>query len=131
MAILNRSSEAIARFIDRRRFLKRVATTIFSATTAAVISLDQTLSAHAWGCPVGNHDPACTCNPLGAIYCHQIGEHCNGYKCPDGCKTYTGFWNNGCWCSKSCNHNGTLQYYVCCDCDCKAGPCGCRQAFKG
>lgn len=129
MEILERSGEVVARFIDRRRFLKWAATTIFSTTAALVVSLDQNLSAYACGCPVGNRGQDCSCSPLGATYCHHIGKSCNGYKCPDGCSTYTGIWNNGCWCTKSCYHSGNLQYYVCCDCVCGQTPCGCRQAF--
>lgn len=129
MSILERSGEVLARLTDRRKFLKTTATLIFNLSATLAVSLDPNLSKSVYGCPVKNYDSDCTCSPLGAIYCEKIGHVCNGYKCPDGCSTFTGIWNTGCWCTKSCLSEKINRYYICCDCVCDQNPCGCKKSF--
>ena len=134
MSIIERSGEKLARFIDRRKFLKQTAISLFSFATASAISLDQLLIAHATYCtlPISGH---CNCQPLGNQYCNNINSsYCSGSKCSGGCSAYIptrGGWPNsgGCWCTLECPDGNHDTYYVCCDCKCPNNIfCTCAQA---
>ncbi len=76
MTLIDRSGEEIARFIDRRKFLKRASITIFSIATASAVNLDRVLTAFARGdnctnsyCPWNSVMCACQCEPIDNNYC--------------------------------------------------------------
>lgn len=133
MSLLERSSEELARQIDRRRFLRRAAVTVFSIATAAAVNLIPHSTASAAYCPVINAETGsgnCQCDfPNGEC------AGCNGlsYNCPSGCTRDTSTWGqphpNGCWCSAICG-SCFQYYYVCCDCKCSGSPCGCSEYFS-
>lgn len=131
MSLVERSGEELARFIDRRKFLRKAAITIFSFATASAINLDQVLNAEASCsyscpgaacCPHGGtiSDKVCQCSPSNGNICPS--SDCNLYDCKTsvGCNpdlsTYPG--SSGCWCTKCCTSGCHTIYYVCCDCKC-------------
>jgi hypothetical protein len=131
MSIVERSGERLARFIDRRKFLKRAAITLFSFATATAISLDQVLTAHASYCSLPIRD-VCNCDPPNSKYCNNIkSSYCNGSTCADGCTSDTHGWpsSGGCWCTQLCSNGCYDIYWVCCDCLCSNTLCGCAQAY--
>jgi len=126
MALLPRAGESVARYTNRRKFLKKTAMSLFSLTTGMAVSLGITTKAFAAYCQVGNTDDNCYCAPPNGVYCSS----CSGYNCGNGCTVDKGAWsNNGCWCSSPCYIGSNLTYYVCCDCWCGSTHCGCSQLY--
>lgn len=133
MSLVEHSGEELARFIDRRKLLKRAAIAIFSLTTATVINLDHMFTAHASSyCPYPNITPKCDCNPPGGRYCFFMNpSYCNGHICAGKCTPFTAAWPNsgGCWCTEICADGCNDAYSVCCDCTCPGNTCTCSQIY--
>ncbi len=142
MSIIERSGEKIARFTDRRKFLKRAAITVFSFATASAISLDQVLTVFARTdcnnnnsyCPWNSKHAVicdCQCEPINGNYCSSFSwGSCNGASCSGNCKADTYAWpnTNGCWCTLVCLDGCYDRYIKCCDCNCGNGNfCTCSQ----
>lgn len=130
MSFIQRTGERFARITNRREFLNRSATALFSLATAAAIRFDLVRSAYAGGyCPFPNILPNdCDCIPIGGNYCS--GPQCNGYQCANGCSTTNkGGWADGCWCTAICGGGCHDYYKVCCDCKCGSFYCSCFEIF--
>jgi hypothetical protein len=134
---LDHAAEAIARKIDRRRFLSRSAGAIFAATAMATVAGIRAPFARASGnCPAhaGEYD-SCSCHPPGP-YCTQwSSSFCSGAACAGGCSyDYFDYQADACWCTLDCCYlcggcNSYCGYWTCCDCKgCPghSGKCGCR-----
>src|SRR5262245_40866676 len=115
-------SEALARNIDRRTFLRRTGSTIASGMAAlAVGSVLSTGSARAGSKELIPSEPQCGppgpyCNiGTGALSgCH--GGHCFQHVSGGNlltCRVYYAFYTTGCW--TSAQGGG---YWTCCDCEC-------------
>lgn len=129
MATIERLGEGLARRMDRRHVLKRTAAAVFGVTAAFAtrgFSPDRALAS-----ACGAYDTGCYCNPAGGTYCTAYDyNYCSGANCNTPCSAYTRVYpyTGGCWCTTGCNYgSGTCGYYMCCDCSCPEGLCGCRQ----
>jgi hypothetical protein len=136
MSFVGRSGETLARLLDRRRFLKGTAGTLFSLATASAIRIGQAenvyAAAHGY-CPYKTHSSSCNCHPTMATYCNVMdASYCSGYKCGKGCTSDHTDWSaTGCWCTQQCTSGPGSVYYVCCDCKCPGGmACTCAHAFS-
>jgi hypothetical protein len=130
-------SEALAREVNRRTFLKRAG----GAVVAGVVAL---VMAPALG---GRDNNAAAAPRLPNVAnCVPPGPYCNldGQNEPNGCKGAScfqhfsagqvvqctpqyGYQTTGCW--TTIDGNG---YWTCCDCDCTNGSsCGCAQYTYG
>jgi hypothetical protein len=126
-------SEALARTIDRRVFLRRTGSAVVSGVTAlalgSVLSTSTARAAAASG-PLVPAQPNCAppgpyCNTGGGILSGCHGAHC--YQHLSGqlqtCHVYYAYYPVGCWTS-----TGSGGFWTCCDCQCSAGAtCGCAQ----
>jgi hypothetical protein len=126
------ASEALARAMDRRTFLRRTGGTVVSGVTALALGslLRSSTALAAANAPIVPEVPNCAppgpyCNTgAGALSgCH--GAHCfqhlSGTVQP--CHVYYAFYQVGCWTS-----SGTGGFWTCCDCQCNGGStCGCAQ----
>ncbi len=128
MASVPRSGEGIARFIDRRVFMKKAAIAIFSAAAATAIGFDLKGIVLASGyCPVNDIES-------GSQAC-AFGRTCSGcpggtYGCPTNCSPDRSQHNpDNCWCTAQFYFGSSLVYYVCCDCQCSGQFCGCATLF--
>lgn len=132
MTFVERSSENLARHIDRRRFLDAGAKTIFGLVTAIAVGAraPRAWATHGSRCP-DNGQP-CSCQPPYNRYCTQWNSsYCAGSACQSPC-SYSGdfgYPNDFCWCTASCTYAPGTGYYKCCDCSCPEGACGCRAFF--
>ena|SRR5205823_10090113 len=127
------ASEALARRVDRRVFLKTAGGVIVTGVVALA-------AGPAFGARDGKAYAApqipniANCAPPGP-YCNLDGQNepngCRGASCfqhfangqVQQCRPQTGYATTGCWTSLSGN-----GYWTCCDCDCNAGvSCGCAQ----
>ncbi|SRR6266852_2339213 len=131
-SLVDRSGEELARVIDRRKFLRRLAVGIFSLATGTVIALDQTGTARAAGyCPYSDISAYCGCTPENGRYCNDLNpSYCNGYHCAGGCTHDTNWHGTGCWCTKECTSGCYTVYYVCCDCHCNGQGCTCGHGYQ-
>jgi hypothetical protein len=135
MSFVGRSGETLARLLDRRRFLKGTAGTLFGLVTASAVGIGQSEYAYAAAhgyCPYSTHDSDCNCNPTNSIYCDMMDPgYCSGYKCGSGCTHDRSDWSaTGCWCTQQCASGGGTVYYVCCDCNCGGITCSCAHGFS-
>jgi hypothetical protein len=87
--------EGIARQIDRRNFLKKIA----MGTVGAILALIGVPMVAAASCPPGLFPVHCCC------LCNQASQSCNGCTCS---------W---CW---GCTEGGT---WLCCECHNASNPC--------
>jgi hypothetical protein len=132
-------SEALARAVDRRSFVKRAGGAVVAGI--ATIVLKPTLasagaSANASAGPaLAGEIPAISCAPPGP-YCNTGGgdlSGCRGGHCfahgtvANACHVYYAFYATGCWSTVSGG-----GYWTCCDCQCNNGnTCGCAQFNPG
>jgi|SRR3954452_21550573 len=130
-------SEALARGIDRRDFLRRSGTAVAASMTALV--LGPLLANSSSKASAGSLVPATpNCAPPGP-YCNLDGVSqptaCRGGNCYQhksggivyACQVYYAFYAQGCWTS-----SGSGGYWTCCDCTCGGGgSCGCAQFNPG
>jgi hypothetical protein len=125
------ASEALARAMNRRTFLRQTGTAMASGMTAVALgSLLSTSSARA---AVRSKDivPDISCAPPGP-YCNTGGgdlSGCHGAHCyqhgtnpRQTCHVYYAFYQAGCWTTASGG-----GYWTCCDCQCTTATCGCAQ----
>jgi len=135
MSLLERSSEIVARQVDRRSFLLRISTMTFGAVAAAAVGLPGTTTARAANaCERIESENVCV--PPGFGLCTgRSASYCSGAACAGGC-TYNyklTYHQTACWCTqKSCTACGTpgafCGYYKCCDCICPSGgSCACQE----
>ena len=129
-------SEAVAREIDRRSFLKQMSTTILAGVSALVVApmLGNKEGKVAAAAPVvptiscAPPGPYCTVNGAATDGCR--GGHCYQHGTPGNvvaCEVYYTFYTTGCW--TTAQGGG---YWTCCDCRCTNGvTCGCAQFTPG
>lgn len=127
-------SEALARAIDRRLFLRRAGSSIAAGAAALVIGPALTGN-RAEAAPKPLSSPNITCSPPGP-YCNTGGGNlsgCNGAHCYQhlyngtvySCQVYYQYYQVGCWTTASSG-----GYWTCCDCACgtpRVATCGCAQ----
>jgi hypothetical protein len=130
-------SEALARTVDRRAFLKQAGGVVVSGVTALALgSLMPSHTARA-AAQAGPHVPNVPqCAPPGP-YCNYEGgsppqpDSCHGAHCYQHlsggqvqmCHVYYAFYQVGCWSTQSGG-----GYWTCCDCQCANGStCGCAE----
>jgi|SRR6478609_11713086 len=119
MALIERASEELARQVDRRRFMRRIAGAAFGL--AATVATGKTL-------PQAALTSGCFCSPPGFGYCtYRNASYCNGAQCAGGCTFNTNYYPGACWTTITCNYgDGWCGYYACCDCWCYGSQCGCN-----
>lgn len=125
-------AESVARRLDRRTFLKKGAMGVFAIATGIAAQGIAMPRAKADG-PCPNSSETASCDPPGGIYCTQWNSgYCNGAACAGGCSPWLGAYSgNGCWCTSiSCNVSCNCWYYMCCDCSCPNGLCGCYYRYS-
>jgi hypothetical protein len=125
MGFVTRTGESIARLTDRRQFLRSGALTLFGLAAASALELGRPTSALAATCQ--STSSYCNCNPPNGTYC--AGSNCSGADCSGSCSfRYSPYSQTACWCTLDCCYNGghLSGYYVCCDCNCPSGACGCH-----
>ena len=128
-------AERLAVVIQRRSFLRRMATTLFYgavASSSGTLSLTTILAdpAQAAGpcCPTCCGDsPCCDTSCCGAPCCRPTAQWDTGGPCKNTtsgqCRgKWTGAYNDACWC---CPVSGSPPYRKCCDCKIASG-CGGR-----
>ena len=130
-------SEGLARGVNRRGFLKKAGSAIF--TGIATLAAGHTLSANAEAAKSGKSIPSTpTCIPPGP-FCNLDGNNepngCHGAHCFQHvhekivrqCKVFYAFYDAGCW--TTLDGGG---YWTCCDCECTGSVfCGCAQYSVG
>lgn len=129
---VERSGEQVARFINRRNFLRTAAVAAFAFAAAGAAELKFVPSAEAANaCQANNVGNACS--PPGGTYCTSWStSYCSGATCSGGCSyNYTWYKSTACWCTTPfCDSLGT-HYWKCCDCTCLHNgswqACGCRE----
>lgn len=118
MMTIERAGEQLARRLDRRRFLRRSAATVFSAAAALAVRGLQVPGVSAYHVCY-TYENSCSCHPLNGWYCNQWnGSYCNGPLCSGGCGYNNTIYGQACWCTQTCDYGGSGGYYECCDCDC-------------
>lgn len=130
-------SEALARAIDRRTFVKRVGSTVVAGLGALVMGPlvgKSTAKAAATGAmgPLGS--PSCAppgpyCNTGGGILSGCRGGHCYQHQTSPvvTCDVYYTFYTTGCWTTAVSG-----GYWTCCDCRCSNNAtCGCASFNPG
>jgi hypothetical protein len=132
-------SEALARAVDRRSFVKRAGGVVMAGIATLVMkptlaSAGASANANA-GPAMAGAIPAISCAPPGP-YCNTGGgdlSGCRGAHCfahgttTNACKVYYTFYATGCWSTVSSG-----GYWTCCDCRCTNGnTCGCAQFNPG
>ena len=127
-------SESLARSVDRRKFLKRAGTTIF--TGMAALASGHLLAGRASADAPVSMDPVCA--PPGP-YCNLNGVNepngCHGGSCFQHlyqgqvvqCRIWECCYQAGCW--STVVKGG---FWTCCDCEClqkgvRVATCGCAQ----
>jgi hypothetical protein len=132
MTLTERVGVGLARRIDRRRVLARWAT--MASGTVAAWAVQGSGALAQTGCPVSAYSSDCYCKYPRNRQCTRVKQgspsSCDGYRCGDNCRPQPNAYTStgGCWCSKTCEGNGPNGedgYYVCCDCQCRGGSCGC------
>jgi hypothetical protein len=126
-------AERLATVIERRSFLRRMATTLFYgavASASGTLSLSTFLAdpAQAAGpcCPTCcGPSPCCESACCGASCCRPRDQWDTGGPCKDTtsgqCRgKWTGAYSDACWC---CFVGGDKPYRKCCDCKIASG-CG-------
>lgn len=137
MAVVGRIGEELARSINRRSALKRVAAAAFGAVAAWSVEGIRKNSALADHCAYVTAGD-CSCNPPYGTYCTTIDpSYCSGSSCSGGC-VFDESWRyvGACWCSATCEYTAedgspTYGYYRCCDCNCYGTQCSCREFVPG
>lgn len=141
MALVDRSGEELARYINRRKFLSRAAAATFGLAVGMAVDVThilpakaKTLAGSACSCaycsPCQQPRNGYNCDPPLGQYCVNYGNYCSGYKCVNGCSCTSSYgYSNGCWCT---NPNSCGDYFICCDCYCPnthvpSSYCGCYQ----
>ena len=130
-------SEALARAVDRRAFLKQAGGVVVSGVTALALGSLVTSNTARAAVPAGPHVPNVpNCAPPGP-YCNYEGgnppqpDSCHGAHCYQhmsggqvrACHVYYAFYQVGCWTA-----SGSGGMWTCCDCQCDGGStCGCAQ----
>jgi hypothetical protein len=132
-------SEALARAVNRRTFLRQTGSVVVSGVTA--LAMGHLLATnHASAAVTKPKVPDVpNCAPPGP-YCNYEGgsppqpDSCHGAHCYQHfnagqvqmCHVYYAFYNVGCWTA-----SGSGGFWTCCDCQCANGStCGCAQ-FTG
>jgi hypothetical protein len=132
-------SEALARAVNRRTFLRQTGSVVVSGVTALAMGhlLATNPARAAVKKPMVPSVPNCA--PPGP-YCNYEGgnppqpDSCHGAHCyqhfsngqVQTCQVYYAFYNIGCWTA-----SGQGGFWTCCDCQCTGGSsCGCAQ-FTG
>lgn len=125
-------SEALARAVDRRTFVKRVGSTVVAGIGSLVMGpmISRSAARAAAGVMAA---PNITCAPPGP-YCNNGGGNlsgCRGGHCyqhnGNACVVYYAFYTTGCWTTAV-----TGGYWTCCDCQCTGGAtCGCASFNPG
>jgi hypothetical protein len=135
-------SEALARDINRRDFLRRAGTVIVAGVSS--LALGPVLSNRAREASAGPIVPAISCSPPGP-YCNTGGgdiSGCHGGHCFQhissgqllACRVYYTYYSTGCWTNPSGSGN---NYWTCCDCECfntggqRVATCGCAEYTPG
>lgn len=123
--------EALARQIDRRRFLRTVAEVTFAILATSLLNWPNVSIASHNACT--RTSPSCRCSPpCQTNYCPA--DKCSGEICTNGCTPSScgGYdeQSHSCWCTAICcpPDNGATEpgYWICCDCNCPGGSCsGC------
>lgn len=135
-------SEALARNIDRRTFLRRTGSTIASGVAAFAVGSMLTRSRAYAESKQPVLPPTISCSPPGP-YCNTgggdtsgcHGGHCfqhlyNGSVIP--CRVYYTYYSTGCWTTAVGG-----GYWTCCDCEClnangqRVATCGCAELTPG
>ncbi len=129
-------SEALARVVDRRTFLRRMGGTMVAGVSAMVMG-PALASAGAGAASKALASPTISCSPPGP-YCNTGGgdtSGCRGGHCyqhqtaPNTvtCQVYYTYYATGCWTSAVSG-----GYWTCCDCRCSNNAtCGCAQFNPG
>lgn len=126
-------SEALARAVDRRTFVKRVGAGVMAGVSALVMG---PLVARSGMTPASASaslaSPNISCAPPGP-YCNNGGgdlSGCRGGHCYQhnggSCVVYYTFYTTGCWTTAVSG-----GYWTCCDCQCSTGTCGCASFNPG
>lgn len=123
-------SEALARAVNRRTFLRQTGSAVVSGVAAlalgSILSSSPAQAAAQKG--KGPFIPAISCSPPGP-YCNTGGgdlSGCHGAHCYQHlyngqvltCQVYYAYYNVGCW---------TTSGWTCCDCNCGSTTCGCAE----
>jgi hypothetical protein len=129
VTLVERAGEELARQLNRRQTLKRVAVAVFGTVAAWTVEGFARNSALAQTCGYVTEGD-CTCNPPYGAYCNRLDRsYCTGSACSGGCaydETYR--YAGACWCSATCQYDGgEVGYYQCCDCNCYGQQCACRE----
>ncbi len=125
-------SEALARNINRRTFLRQTGSAVVSGVAALALGSIYTTSTAKASAPKGKGPfvPAISCSPPGP-YCNTGGGNlsgCHGAHCYQhlssgkvlSCQVYYQYYSVGCWTSS--------DGWTCCDCQCTGGvTCGCAE----
>jgi hypothetical protein len=127
-------SEALARTMNRRTFLRQTGTAVASSVTALALGSILSTSAARASAPKakGPLVPAISCSPPGP-YCNTGGgdlSGCHGAHCyqhlyngqVETCHVYYQYYQVGCWSTASGG-----GYWTCCDCQCTSTTCGCAE----
>jgi hypothetical protein len=128
MDLVERSTEWVARTLDRRAFMKRSAVGLFALASASAARAAFPTHADAATCRYFENG-TCTCNPPGGVFCTSYHTtYCSGANCAGGCTFDTQYWPTACWCTATCCYDGGYYtgYYQCCDCSCPSHTCGCK-----
>jgi hypothetical protein len=123
-------SEALARAMDRRTFLKRLSGTVAAGVSAMVLGPSLAAAGVKAG-PGIEGGPSCAppgpyCNIGTGILSGCRGGHCYQHGTSPNtvtCVVYYTFYGTGCWTTAVSGGN-----WVCCDCRCSNNAtCGCAQ----
>jgi hypothetical protein len=124
-------SEALARAVDRRTFIRRVGGSMVAGVATLVMGplLTKPMSQAAAAALAA---PTISCAPPGP-YCNNGGGNLSGcrgghcYQHQGGtCQVYYQFYTTGCWTTAVSG-----GYWTCCDCQCTTGTCGCASFNPG
>lgn len=123
--VVEQLGESLARRVARRQFLKGAAAVIFGAVTAWGSEGFRVSGVRAGECYTTQSDYGCS-PPFGR-YC--ASGNCSGSDCvsPQCRPDFDAEWPTACWCTLESCDGSYLGYFVCCDCYCPGGACGCAQ----
>jgi hypothetical protein len=124
-------SEALARAVNRRTFLRQTGSAVVSGVAALALGSILSSSTAKASAQKGKGPlvPAISCSPPGP-YCNTGGgdlSGCHGAHCYQHlsggqvltCQVFYVYYNVGCW---------TTSGWTCCDCMCTGNvPCGCAE----
>ena len=127
MSLVARVGEGLARRVDRRLALKRVATALFGVTAAVTTRGFRGSEALASHCAIIDGGE-CGCDPAYGQFCGDFDSTwCSGSSCAGGCYYDETYYPGACWCSATCEYgSGQAGYYQCCDCNCFGTTCACH-----